>query len=336
LAAAVLAAGLWAIYAVRRQASRRLTGACVSAALAATLACAIPYMIAIGGLTKKKAIDDFVSAPVPADPPLARVALVGHYLPPHKFADRLINAAHPVVGVAMCLFVGAWLVLRLVPAGRLTGPRKWLLRPEPAAAGLMAAATVLFASLLMAMYVNLQYMSHRHVMFVAALLAPLGAAGFVFLEGLIGGILRRCRVPAALVNRLLALSMVAAAVAMTFNTLHPPHGDGPAIRAAAAALAAQVRPGDRVLTDDPRVTYYAHLPGGPLPVKDLDAEQFDRLIAGADYIVVSHQNIGPPAGHVARRLSSPPRRQVCPPPGAKGPQADAVRVYRTGRRTPPN
>ena len=160
--------------------SRRIQLASIGATIVLTIACILPYAIAIGSLTLKKSISDltWVAGPVP----LAAVAATGtDPAPPMRVGEQLSQALGPsgtiAAGVAIITWVGL-LVLRLRP------PREAWIVPTGHGMLLMFAPLAAIVPLMTALEANWGpgYVSARHMLICAAMLAPAAGAGVLIIS----------------------------------------------------------------------------------------------------------------------------------------------------------
>jgi hypothetical protein len=169
-----------------RRRERRLQLASVGILIVLTVACCLPYVATIGGITMKKSLSDFAATST-GSLPLASASLSVDLLSAlRRGVDRLRAAAGTPMAVlciaALATWVGRyWLRLKL-PDRVVITPR----RRSPAVA-MFAPLAVLFP-LLVGLEYNLGspddgYISSRHMLLPALLLSPLaGAAVAIFVQ----------------------------------------------------------------------------------------------------------------------------------------------------------
>ena len=93
-----LAAAAWLACRFRGRSTWRLTGGAVVLAVAAALFCVLPYALAIGGLTKKKHLSDFVQGLAAPALPLAQIGGGDSVLAPvQALVAYLAEAMHPIL-----------------------------------------------------------------------------------------------------------------------------------------------------------------------------------------------------------------------------------------------
>jgi len=329
LLAVGLAAVLWIAYQSRRRSTWRLTGGAVVLAVVAALLCVLPYALAIGGLTKKKRLSDFVQGSVPSVWPLAQIGGGDTILAPvQALVACLTEAMHPILFLLMLLWLGAWIVRRATswnPDGRV------LPLPQARGAFMMVAAAAVELPLLGALQVHVHYLSDRHLLFLAMLLAPLAGAGLIFVAQAVGSLAPRSQgIPRTL---LLALVPAAVAVGMLAHALRPLHDGKGRYRQVGEKLHAVLRADDYILTDTSWILHYSEGKGKALDIPALDADGLLRLVRegrpAATYVVLSDSaassprlepHLRPPIFNEAPGLSQR---------GARG--AEGIRVFSINR-----
>ena len=325
----ILAIALWLAYQFRGRSTWRLTGGAVVLAAGTALLCVLPYALAIGGLTKKKHLSDFVQGSVAPALPLAQIGGGDGLLAAVKaLAANLTEAMHPILFFLALLWLGAWIVRRTT--SWKPGPE---VLPMPQARGvfmMVAAAAVVFP-MLGALQVHVHYLSERHLMFLAMLLAPLAGAALIFVAQAVGSLAPRSQgIPRTL---LLALVPAAVAVGMLAHALRPLHNGKGGYRQVGEKLHAVLRADDYILTDTLWTLHYSEGQGKALDIPALDADGLLRLVRegrpAATYLVLGDSAAGrpclephlhPPIFNEASWLSQP---------GARG--AEGVRVFSIDR-----
>ena len=175
-------------YVIRRQ-NLGLTLASMASMAALAGAVAAPYMMTIGGLSHKKSVGHIIGLDTPAPLPPAAAASDGedtgdsHIHPTAlKILEQFLAAIQPVIGGFF--FAGlVGLALCCWAPGRALGPPM----PGPTNAGkaLFAATAAVVLPTVALLHVTSGYLSHRHVMFMAAVLSPLAAGGILWVAGVV-------------------------------------------------------------------------------------------------------------------------------------------------------
>lgn len=254
------AAGLaWAIQAARR---RMPAASFAAASVAACLACAVvagPYVAAIGGLTRKKQIEDIV--PVAVLPPaMAPIAQAGD--PEASPVVALLRQASEAMGPGAFILAVVWLIIagfeRAAPRLRLT-PRLPMHGPCRDAWLVLGCVALLYAPVLMGLQANLRYLDWRHCLPLALPFAVLGAAG-----ALVGAeaLARGAGLPARALRLILPAAFLAGHLPVA---LQPMREDKLYFREAATRIAALARPDDYLLTDVEWTLHYAGIAGETIP-----------------------------------------------------------------------
>ena len=325
-------AALWLGHQAIRRARLTPAIAATGAAAAVALACALPYATAIGGLTKKKSLGD-IAAHTETRTPEPAVILAGPggiYSPPRKVLNQLFEALHPLVGFLACIWLAAC-VVRKVPRFRGAGPP--LPMPRPQGAFMMAASAAMTLPILIGLYANVGYVSHRHVMFLAALLSPLGGAGAVFLADLAAAPASRVRAFGALRRLAPSVVVIVMMVGLAVHALRPLHADKEYFRDAGLFVGQAAGPDDYVLAENLWVLHYAEVPGEQIWLSGSGADGLLRRIheSKATHVVLSDRELRKAGAGVQSLLAGPElveiRRFV-----QSGPERpDTVRVYRVSR-----
>ena len=256
-----LAIVLWLMRCFRERLSRRLTLGAVASAAATAAACSVPYMIAIGGLSKKKTLAQLVLRPSSGGSPFAAGGILASVGADHssvvEFAAEMFEAMHPAVGILACLYLVVWACRRL---GRLKPPAQVVLLPQRDCAFMALGVTAIFALMLIGLHTNVGYLSERHATFPAACLAPFAGAGMVVMVEGIALLAKLLRLPASrrLVSVVLAGGMGAAMLGL--HTLRPLHESKVHFRRAAEFARQQAGGRGLVLADHAWLVHYCHAP----------------------------------------------------------------------------
>jgi len=242
---------------IRRRLRWRLSLASIAALAGAAAIVALPYMIAIGGLSKKKdlleLIEDVVFSCTQAMPmaSVAAASLSDWFA--QKYINQIFEAMHP----AVAFVVVAWAVAAVWQRIRPTPALEQAKLPSSTAGWLMVLYAVPMMFILLGLRRAHSYLSHRHVMMTALLLTPLGGQGLFVLAGLVRWLAWRGR------QRVPSLSAVAAVLTAVFaagilahNLAYPPHHGKGVYRRAALDLARQTPADAVVMADSKWVPYY--------------------------------------------------------------------------------
>ena len=251
LALVPLSAGLWSIAGWRERLGARRIVAAVAAAGLVAATCALPYAIAIGGLTKKKRLVDFAIGPSSANSLLATVDV-------HSIA---IDGAGTIVvqtGEAMhwllCGLAATWLVA-WVGTRTSRGPRgprgPTLPRPSSDFAFLVIGAAGLFVPVLLGLFARAGSIDYRHALLLAALLVPFAGAGAIVVADAV----------AAGRPRLQVAALALASAALLVHSARPLHAGKNVARHAGEQLAPHLAAGDVVFTNSWIFMHYADANG---------------------------------------------------------------------------
>ncbi|MCI0341224.1 MAG: glycosyltransferase family 39 protein [Planctomycetales bacterium] len=217
------------------------------------------------------------------------------------------EALHPLAAAAA--------LLGLLAGARAAGPAR-------DARLLAAAAAGAFSAIALGLQVSLDYLSDRHLLPAAAALLPWAGAG---LEGL-PRLPRLARwVRPGLEGRAAAIAAVVAAAVLLAKTLIPVGERRAAERETGLALRARLAPGDLVLGNLPRLSFYAGGRGRFLPV----GASPDGVLAyargtGAVILVVDPEDTGRTHPGLVARLAPPEAEEILRSAGGGG----EYRIYR--------
>jgi len=307
LLVAVLAIGLWLAYQAWSRVSWPLTLASAAAALLWTAACAASYAIAIGGLSKKKSLSEII--PVVRDAaPTGVIAVVEAGMPDLALREVIaegFEAMHPIVATLACVWLVTWVGARVL---RLNLPKRVCIFPRGPAAFLMVAATLTVVIMLIGLHLHVHYVSCRHLMFLAALLSPLGGAG-VAIGGrwlsLFAEKLGRRRIRDGLFSSLIALGLAAGLLG---HTLRPLHKDKACYRETGLFLGRTAGPEDFIVADRIQILHYAQRPGAFVPRAMAGRPELVEYIrrTAATYVALTGEAHGQENGPLAEALRRPP------------------------------
>jgi hypothetical protein len=235
-----------------KRVSWRLTLCASVATLVATIACASPYIYAIGGLTKKKALSDIVSGPLQQG--VLAMAYFTKASGIHTLASQFTEAIHPIGAVLVGIFLATWVGWKIT---RINLPPQVRITPKPAPVFFMLSVTTILGGVLVSMHSRVGYISHRHLIFIAALLVPLAGAGGVILIEWMKIARRRSGLPESLDKLFLPLGVSAVAVGLLCHTLHPLHDQKLYFRQAGNHAGQIATQDDRILTCSGWAEHYA-------------------------------------------------------------------------------
>lgn len=260
---AALAVLLWLAFQLVGRPRWRPALACTAVMIVTAALCALPYMVEIGGFTKKKRLDDLVlRAPVPSAGPVRATALSRHpyykYAPPRQFVNKLIEAMHPTLGILMCLWLAVWIAARI---RRVKIPHRIQACPRGPGGFLMIASLVLIAPLTMVHYARAGSLSHRYVFLPAALLSGLAAAMILILAHACSLLAERRGWPPSRRRWILPIALAPVLAGLLLHTLRPRRTGKAHHLDAARSLRQKAREGDVLLTDSLHILRHAGIRG---------------------------------------------------------------------------
>lgn len=255
LVATALGVGVVAIALLGGLRRYRLSAASACGMVGATLVVALPYALAVGGLTKNKRLDDFFSAGLTDGSNGLPLGMVLPHLPGvGELLGELDQALHTVVTVLAVIYVSALLLGFTWRRGSLPAPA-WPAR------WLMAGSVVLLGVPALLQFRVHGFISHRYMLLPAAMICSLAGGGVLVLREVMLAAAKRLRLPCWPGVGLVGL-VIAVGLPMTVDMLEPLHHHKGYLRSAGDFLHRYVRQrgGGRVAADSPLVAFYSRQP----------------------------------------------------------------------------
>ncbi len=313
---AIVAVAFYVFLVCRKAAPWRLALWCVLAVVTSALCVGVPYAMTIGSLTLKKpwvvlllagalivgaialfglgrlllrrlsvrvlAVGGACAAVVAlvATRLLAGSARWGQLLAgPDELIDESFEALHPAVAAMACVWFGVYLTQNV---GRVALPSSLLLPVRRRAAFPIWAMQIGFVGLLLSLYYSYGYISQRHLMLCAAILAPFAGAGVAALAEAIRlvGDRHGRKIPVIVPTGGIILAVV---IPVTIHSLQPLHeGWGP-YRQAGEYVGRHAGPDSIALADTASyVKHYGGVRTFAVPADASGALDVDRLRRMAD------------------------------------------------------
>jgi len=290
----------------RRRIGWRMALGSAAAAGLATFICAFPYMYLIGGITRKKIIYKMIVAPV-MDFFCATIGLASAS-GLNKFASQLTEAMHPATAGLVGVFLATWIGWKVL---RIKLPTQLRFVPRGVPLSLMLMATGGLTLLLVGMHSYVGYISHRHLLFLGALLSPLAGAGGVVIAEWMKVLAKRLGAPRRLGDAVFLLGTAVLASCMILHTLQPLHENNSYNRQA-GVYAAQIAGKDgSVLTYSAWVAHYARASNPELSVSRPPTEKLNRRMLrwhikkkAATILVISRETCDSRGGRLSAFLST--------------------------------
>lgn len=262
---ALLSGGIAAVLlipAVRlKRRPRKVSLLSLAALVLAVVACAAPYAATIGGFTQKKTLEDFVGL-VPAAGPVLASVTAGTGIPVALW--QVLDRGRAAMGnTVFALSLVCWVTWLVRYGFRVRLPEGIVYRPKRDVAMVMVVAVGVMIPLLTALEVQRadggRYVSSRHMLLSATLLAPAAGAGLLTLAGWAMVLTRRLGAKARPQLTLL-LCIGAAVVASAAETNFIPHAGKAPLRVAGGAVRFTLGDGTRGLVTQGRAAMYAGSP----------------------------------------------------------------------------
>lgn len=260
----LLAAGIALILLIRRKLDKRArTVQAVSAIalIAATLICVLPYMSAIGGLTNKKSLEDFVLLGGQGQM-LAAVSWPSEIHQTLSATWKMIDCTNTALGHVVTFFTMAALVTWFgMYVLRMRLPREVAIRINSDGVIAMFSVAAVILPLLVALVCQkgVGYLSTRHAMMPAIMLIPAAGVGFLICVAWtlkLFDVLRWKRQTSLAVGGWL----IAAVIVSAIRALPELHDSKGCYRQAGITLNEQFGSGNYVLTGDSWVKFFADAP----------------------------------------------------------------------------
>jgi len=271
---------------------RTKTAGVIAVMLLVCLGCMTPYMLAIGGLTAKKSISDFVMVTSSNGPMIASLpARTIDSRVVFKFIGQLSEALNPVLFFMVVILLVDF-VARKMRIVKLSGAQT----PRFAGTFIMLAAICLLAPAVILQYYKHGFMSHRYFMFPAILMAPWAGAGALLVAQRAGSLASRFVKLKPFVVEVLIVSI--AVLGVLGNTVKRPLHSGKGHMRQAGRETAQIAgPRDKVFSNSRWVLHYAQRRGGLLDLQRHSVARITQAIstnqaAGTCYLVLSEKTPG--------------------------------------------
>jgi hypothetical protein len=241
--------------------------------LAVAIACTLPYMFAIGGISRKQHVVLFTpGSNVVWQPPATTVP--GHGIatsttqaapaeaPPTKWARtrqtakiiliKFAAAIHPVLAAAMALWVALWLVSRLKP---FRGLRSCIDCPNRTGVGIMLLTAVIILTPVILRYLTTDAISYRYLLLLVCVSAGLAGAGLAAIGRMLRAAAARIGLSESVQVVTVSLATVLVGAAMAAHTLRPLHSHVLHVLQAADYIKTHIEPDQEILSNAPHLLY---------------------------------------------------------------------------------
>ncbi|MCE5325927.1 MAG: glycosyltransferase family 39 protein [Planctomycetaceae bacterium] len=265
------AGALWLVAAACRRVTWRAAMTAIAIAVVVMAACAAPYAVTIGTITKRWDVARYLHLASIGGTAAAWPLAAADMSTPGKIFQvlpKLTECMHPLLAGLACLWIAAALARRYLP--------HWPRQIVPAAMSWPGGAMILIwtAILLPVVIVrNLSApMSSRYMLLDAALLAPLAGAGALVLAQGVGEILGRLRAKAARKTAVIGVAVVLAG-ALAAHAARPLHAGDECFRQAGRWLGANARRDAFALVPTAQILIYSQISGEVYHLDSLPAPQ---------------------------------------------------------------
>jgi hypothetical protein len=253
-----------------------------TAAIATAILCALPYMLAIGGISRKQHLVHFIpgtnvtrrppttTAPAPVPDTVSdnvnaaptTQASTGPEAPPTTWARtrqtvkitliKFAAAIHPVLAAAMALWMVLWLISRLKP---FRGLRNRIDCPNRTGAGIMLVTAIVILTPVILRYLATDKISFRYLLLLACVSAGLAGAGLAAIGRLLKVATARIGLSESAQVVSVSLAAVIVGAAMVMHTLRPLHSHVLHVLQAADYVKARIGPDQEILSNAPHLLY---------------------------------------------------------------------------------
>ena len=255
-AVGLVGGAIWMGTALWRRKGIGMAAVMTTAGIAAAIACALPYMLAIGGMSRKQHVVFFTpGSNVVQRLPTTTAPLTTWARTRQTVKITLVKfaaAIHPVLAAAMALWMVLWLVSRLKP---FRGLRNRIDCPNRMGAGVMLVTAVIILTPVILRYLTTDAISYRYMLLLVCVSAGLAGAGLV----VIGRLLKAAAACLGLSESARAATVSIAAMlvgaAMAAHTLRPLHSHVRHVLQAADYIKARIGGDQEILSNAPHLLY---------------------------------------------------------------------------------
>ena len=247
---------------------------------------------------------------------------------------KCFEAQHPAVAILLCIWLSAWIGKRVL---HVPLPRQVLIFPNRMGGLLMATAAAFILPMLAGLYVHIHYVSNRHLMFLAAMLSPLSAAGGLIVVTWLQIAAWWVHLPQWAERVILPAGATAMVLGLLWHVLEPLHAGRGYYRQAGqfvAQAAAEAGPNQRVLAENRWCVHYAIAADGQraslLPTQGLSTELLMGEVrwTSATWLVLGDDAIANAGPSLAAALRPPAFVEVKSFPQRPDGTGEVLHVYR--------
>jgi len=264
-AVGLIGGALWIGTALWRRKRIGMAAIMTTAGIAAAILCALPYMFAIGRISRKQHVvlftpgSDVIHRLPTATTPSATSTTTSDktiWANTHRTVRVILvkfaAAIHPVLAAAMALWVVLWLVSRLKP---FRGLRSRIDCPNRTGAGIMLVTAAIILTPVILRYLTTEAISYRYLLLLVCVSAGLAGAGLAVIGRLLKSAAARLGLSESAQVAGVSVAAVLVGAAMAAHTLRPLHSHVRHILKAADYVGAHIKPDQEILSNAPHLLY---------------------------------------------------------------------------------
>jgi len=272
-AVGLVGGAIWIGTALWRRKGIGMAAVMTTAGIAAAIACALPYMLAIGVISRKQHVALFTpGSNVVQQPPATTAPNNGSTTPTTREAPAeaaptmwvrtrqtvkitLIKFAagiHPVLAAAMALWVTLWLVSRFKP---FRGLQSRIDCPNRMGAGIILVTAAIILTPVILRYLTTNAISYRYMLLLVCVSAGLAGAGLAAIGRLLKAAAARLGLSESAQVVTVSVAAVLVGAAMAAHTLRPLHSHVRHVLQAADYIKARIGPDQEILSNAPHLLY---------------------------------------------------------------------------------
>jgi hypothetical protein len=267
-AVGLIGAAIWIATALYHRKHIGMAVVITLAGIVTAIACSLPYMLAIGEMSKKQALVFFIpGSNAIARPPTPTTTPATTTKPPAIPDSRtwprtyrtvkitLIKFAagiHPVLAGAMALWAGLWLVSLLKPLG---GLRNRIDCPNRMGLGIIFVTAVIILTPVILRYLTTDAISYRYMLLLICVSSGLAGAGLIAIASALKTAIARVGWSKSAQISTVSVAAILVAAAMAAHTLRPLHSHVRHVLKASDYVEARIGDDQEIISNAPHLLY---------------------------------------------------------------------------------
>ena len=252
-AVGLIGGAIWMGTALWRRKGLGMATVMTTAGIAAAIVCVLPYMLAIGRMSRKQDVVLFTpGSNVVQQLPTTTATSMDSDNTVKITLIKFTAAIHPVLAAAMALWGMLWLVSRLKP---FRGLRSRIDCPNRTGAGIMLVTAVIILTPVILRYLTTGAISYRYLLLLACVSAGLAGAGLAAIGRLLKAATARIGLSEPAQAASVGIAAVLVGAAMAAHSLRPLHSHVRHVLQAADYVKARIGPDQEVLSNAPHLLY---------------------------------------------------------------------------------